>query len=61
VVAEIELCRGEALEWTQASTATRYEYELTPTGTRTLAMVMTALRDWGDRRIYGKGREPVVH
>jgi hypothetical protein len=38
---------------------TRYEYELTPMG-RDLATVMTALREWGDRWIYGEGREPVL-
>jgi len=38
---------------------TRYEYELTPMG-RDLATVMTALREWGDRWIYGKGREPLL-
>jgi len=38
---------------------TRYEYELTPMG-KDLATVMTALRQWGDRWIYGKGREPLL-
>ena len=37
---------------------TRYEYVLTPKG-KDLATVMTALRQWGDRWVFGKGREPV--
>jgi hypothetical protein len=37
----------------------RYEYELTPMG-KDLATVMTALREWGDRWIYGEGREPLL-
>ena len=35
---------------------TRYEYELTPRG-KDLTMVLTALRQWGDRWIVGEGRE----
>lgn len=38
---------------------TRYEYELTPMG-KDLATVMTALRQWGDRWIFGEGREPLL-
>lgn len=38
---------------------TRYEYELTPMG-KDLTMVMTALRQWGDRWILGEGREPLL-
>lgn len=38
---------------------TRYEYELTPMG-KDLVMVMTALRQWGDRWIAGEGREPLL-
>jgi DNA-binding HxlR family transcriptional regulator len=38
---------------------TRYEYVLTPMG-KDLATVMTALRQWADRWIYGEGNEPVV-
>jgi DNA-binding HxlR family transcriptional regulator len=38
---------------------TRYEYELTRMG-KDLATVMTALREWGDRWIYGEGREPLL-
>jgi DNA-binding HxlR family transcriptional regulator len=37
----------------------RYEYELTPKG-KDLATVMTALRQWGDRWVFGKGREPLL-
>jgi len=25
-----------------------------------LAMVVTALREWGDRSVYGEGREPLL-
>jgi DNA-binding HxlR family transcriptional regulator len=38
---------------------TRYEYALTPMG-KDLATVVTALRQWGDRWIFGDGREPLV-
>ncbi len=38
---------------------TRYEYALTPMG-KDLATVMTALRQWGDRWIFGEGNEPVL-
>jgi DNA-binding HxlR family transcriptional regulator len=38
---------------------TRFEYELTPMG-KDLATVMTALRQWGDRWIFGPGNEPLV-
>jgi DNA-binding HxlR family transcriptional regulator len=38
---------------------TRYEYELTPMG-KDLATVMTALREWGDRWVFGEGREPLL-
>src|ERR1700682_2397954 len=38
---------------------TRYEYELTPMG-KDLATLMTALQQWGDRWIYGKGHEPLL-
>jgi hypothetical protein len=37
----------------------RYEYELTPKG-KDLTTVMTALLQWGDRWIYGEGREPLL-
>lgn len=38
---------------------TRYEYELTPKG-KDLATVMTALREWGDRWVFGEGNEPAL-
>jgi DNA-binding HxlR family transcriptional regulator len=38
---------------------TRYEYALTPRG-KDLVTVMTALREWGDRWVFGQGHEPVV-
>ncbi len=37
----------------------RYEYALTPMG-KDLATVVTALRQWGDRWIFGAGREPIL-
>lgn len=37
----------------------RYEYELTPMGKDLLA-VLTALRQWGDRWLFGAGREPLL-
>ena len=37
----------------------RYEYELTPMG-KDLATLMTALRQWGDRWVFGEGREPLL-
>ena len=38
---------------------TRYEYKLTAKG-KDLLTVMTALRQWGDRWIFGEGNEPLV-
>lgn len=38
---------------------TRYEYRLTAMG-KDLIMVMTALRQWGDRWIFGPGNEPLL-
>src|SRR5262249_7015341 len=38
---------------------TRYEYALTPMG-KDLATAMTALRQWGDRWIFGEGKEPLL-
>jgi DNA-binding HxlR family transcriptional regulator len=38
---------------------TRYEYVLSPRG-KDLAALMTALRQWGDRWIFGAGREPLL-
>jgi DNA-binding HxlR family transcriptional regulator len=37
----------------------RFEYQLTPMG-KDLATVMTALRQWGDRWIFGPGHEPLL-
>ena len=37
----------------------RYEYELTQKG-RDLWLVMTALRLWSDKWVFGKGEEPVI-
>jgi len=38
---------------------TRYEYVLTPKG-KDLTTVLTALREWGDRWVFGEGREPLL-
>jgi len=38
---------------------TRHEYELTPMG-KDLITLMTALRQWGDRWVFGAGHEPVL-
>ncbi|HEY0993582.1 MAG TPA: helix-turn-helix domain-containing protein [Kofleriaceae bacterium] len=38
---------------------TRYEYELTPMG-KDLITALTALRQWGDRWVFGEGKEPVL-
>ncbi len=37
----------------------RHEYRLTPRG-EALFPVLTALREWGDEWIFGKGQEPLV-
>jgi len=37
----------------------RYEYRLTPMG-KDLLTVVTALREWADRWVYGEGNEPLV-
>jgi DNA-binding HxlR family transcriptional regulator len=37
----------------------RYEYRLTPMG-KDLLTVVTALREWSDRWIYGEGNEPLI-
>src|SRR5688572_12870030 len=37
----------------------RYEYELTPMG-KDLLTVVTALRQWADRWVFGPGQEPVL-
>lgn len=38
---------------------TRFEYQLTPKG-KDLFTVITALRQWGDRWIFGEGNEPLL-
>ena len=38
---------------------TRFEYVLSPSG-KDLVTVLTALREWGDRWVYGEGNEPLV-
>ena len=38
---------------------TRYEYQLTAMG-KDLATVVTALRQWGDRWVFGEDKEPIV-
>jgi DNA-binding HxlR family transcriptional regulator len=38
---------------------TRYEYELTAMG-KDLITAITALRQWGDRWVFGEGNEPVL-
>ena len=54
------LVRRGVLSRVNAGThGTRYEYELTPMG-KDLATVMTALRQWGDRWVFGEGREPLL-
>ena len=37
----------------------RHEYRLTPRG-EALLPVLTALREWGDEWVFGKGHEPLV-
>ncbi len=37
----------------------RLEYQLTPRG-KDLVVVITALRQWGDRWIFGEGHEPIL-
>lgn len=37
----------------------RFEYELTAKG-RDLFTLITALRQWGDRWVFGEGNEPIV-
>jgi DNA-binding HxlR family transcriptional regulator len=36
----------------------RYEYALTAMG-KDLVVVLTALREWGDRWVFGEGKEPI--
>ena len=37
----------------------RFEYRLTPMG-KDLATILTALRQWGDRWLFGEGNEPLL-
>ncbi len=37
----------------------RYEYELTLKG-KDLVTILTALRQWGDRWVFGEGHEPLL-
>jgi DNA-binding HxlR family transcriptional regulator len=54
------LCAHGVLEKVDAGVhGTRYEYQLTACG-KDLVTVMTALRQWGDRWIYGDGCEPLL-
>lgn len=55
-----QLVEDEVLEKVDVGThGERYEYRLTEKG-RDLFTVLVALRQWGDRWIYGKGNEPFV-
>jgi DNA-binding HxlR family transcriptional regulator len=48
------------LERVDAGThGTRYEYVLGPPG-KDLVTLLTALRQWGDRWIFGEGKEPLL-
>jgi len=51
--------RGVLARVNAGTHGTRYEYELTSMG-KDLATVMTALRQWGDRWVFGEGHEPVL-
>ena len=54
------LTSQEIMEKTDAGThGQRYEYVLTRKG-KDLLTVMTALRQWGDRWIFGEGNEPAL-
>jgi DNA-binding HxlR family transcriptional regulator len=54
------LTRHGVLERVDAGVhGTRFEYQLTAMG-KDLVTVMTALRQWGDRWVFGKGREPLL-
>lgn len=54
------LCQRGVLERVDAGQhGTRYEYVLSPMG-KDLVTVVTALRQWGDRWIYGEGKEPLL-
>jgi DNA-binding HxlR family transcriptional regulator len=54
------LVRSSVLERVDAGMhGTRYEYQLTAMG-KDLFAVVTALRQWGDRWIFGAGNEPLL-
>ena len=53
------LTRHGVLERVDAGVhGTRFEYQLTPMG-KDLITVITALRQWGDRWVFGEGNEPL--
>ncbi len=54
------LVDSEILETVDAGRyGSRLEYQLTPRG-KDLITIVTALRQWGDRWIFGKGEEPLI-
>jgi DNA-binding HxlR family transcriptional regulator len=54
------LVEHEILERVDAGThGEHYEYQLTERG-RDLLPVLTAMRDWSDRWVFGRGNEPLV-
>lgn len=54
------LVKHEVMERVEAGThGSRMEYRLTRKG-KDLITVLTALRQWGDRWVYGEGNEPLL-
>ena len=54
------LVEHEILSRVEAGThGERYEYRLTDKG-RALLPVLTAMRDWSDRWVFGPGKEPLI-
>lgn len=54
------LVRHGVLERVNVGThGTRHEYVLSASG-KDLVTLLTALREWGDRWVYGEGNEPLV-
>jgi len=51
--------RGVFVREPVGETGKRFEYRLTPMG-KDLLTVVTALREWSDRWVYGEGNEPIV-
>ena len=45
--------------WTWANPAQRFEYRLTEKG-EALLPLLTAMRDWSDEWVFGRGHEPVI-